>query len=227
MEYRVKVRKIKNYGSPPHAQQLWIERPESFAFKAGQFIMVAVEGFALRSDPSQLKWTSYSLCSSPQDQDLGMVYTIRRTGGFTQHLAEHLKEGDELLVKGPYGNFVLEENAREKLFIATGAGIAPLLSMVKHLGGPYQLLYGFRTGEDFLCREEIAQLSGQVRTCISRDDASWEGERGHVQDLLETATLNPGNQDVYICGNPKMVEDVSALLKEKGFPAEAIKQEQW
>ena len=197
--------------------------------------MIAEKGFKLKADPSRLKWTAYSIASQPGSTELEFVYTVKQTGGFTQYLAEHLKVGESLLFKGPCGKFFLEGSSKGKVFVATGAGIAPLMSMIRFLlsrgSVPVRLFYGFRTGEHFLYRKELEKLEKNPRftmhTTISREDASWKGSRGYVQKLLEKASFNPAEEEVYVCGSPGMVEEVRKLLIGKGFPKNSIKTEQW
>lgn len=218
-----------------HLVKVGIEN--SFSFQPGQYVMMAEEGFRLRADPSQLKWTPYSLVSSPlEKKQLEFVYTIKYRGGFTQYLAENLKVGSSLLFNGPFGKFTLEENEKEKVFVVTGAGIAPIMSMLRTLmkkgvSLPIRLFYGFRTGGHYLYKKELEGFSPlpffHLHTTISREDPSWQGEKGYVQKLLEKSNFNPEKQEVYICGNPEMVRDVRKFFLTKGFPEGAVKIEQW
>lgn len=215
------------------AQMITLEPEKRIAFEPGQFMMLADDRFRLRADPAQLKWTSYSIASLPGNGPLEFVYTVKPTGGFTQHLAEHLRVGDTLRMKGPFGRFVLSQSGREKVFVATGAGIAPIMSMIRSLiarGQSATLYFGFRTSEHFLYRRELEALAGAglaLRTTASRDDPAWKGARGYVQDLLAADTLTPGAQEFYLCGSLSMIEAVKSLLKGKGFSADAVKVEQW
>ena len=235
METKGKVVGIESYFVKGRLDAHLIRVKANLEFQPGQYVMVAEEGFRLKADPSQLKWTSYSIASSPLEKGyLDFVYTIKYTGGFTQYLAENLAVGSHLLLKGPYGRFTLQENGREKVFVATGAGIAPIMSMIRTLDRqgfprPARLFYGFRTGEHFLCRRELEAISSGnfgLFTTISREDPSWKGHRGYVQSLLG-GEFRPGEQEVYICGNPEMVRDVKKFFLGKGFAEENVKVEQW
>lgn len=230
---------IENYrvAGGVEAQVLRVRIGEEFSFQPGQYVMLAEDGFRLRANPAELKWTSYSVCSSPLEKGvLEFVYTVKRTGGFTQHLAENVQEGHALKIRGPFGRFVLDWNGRDKIFVATGAGIAPLLSMIRTLTRngwqkPIRLFYGFRTGSHFLYRKELEGLRKlpqfRLHATISREDPSWTGERGHVQKLLERAEFAPGKEEAYICGNPEMVQEVRQFFVGKGFSPGTVRVEQW
>ena len=236
-QFSGKVLGIENYfvqgNLEAHVIRVGIEN--SFSFTPGQYLMVSEDGFKLKADPTQLKWSPYSICSSPLEKDLlEFVYTIKYTGGFTQHLAENLKIGGKLNFKGPYGKFILEENGREKIFVSTGAGIAPIMSMLRTLertGVTSTLFYGFRTGAHFLYRKELEALAEKKKirlfTTVSREDPSWKGNKGYVQSLLEKSVFSPERQEIYLCGNPEMVRDVRSFFLNKGFLENQVKIEQW
>lgn len=237
-EFSGKVLRITNYRveGKIDAQGIVVGINNGFSFQPGQYLMLSEDGFRLRADPSKVKWTPYSISSSPlEKKDLEFVYTVKYTGGFTQYLAEHLKKGSTIHFKGPFGKFILEDNTKEKIFIATGAGIAPILSMIRTLATqkspvPCSLFYGFRTGEHFLYKKQLESIKLPHFTLIptiSRDDPSWKGERGHVQDILRKKIFSPKKQQAYICGSPTMVKEVTELLLGKGFEKDSIKVEQW
>lgn len=229
-EFIGKVTSIENYkvNGELNAQSIRLLPEKKLDFKPGQYMLLAKEGFSLRARPSELKWSSYSIASSPKEKELEFAYTIRWSGGFTQHLAETLKEGSQLQLKGPFGNFFLKQNQRENLLIATGAGITPIMSMLRTLvpqKAPCTLYYGFRTSEHCFFQEELKELANLpfLRLFFA---TSREGDRCYVQDLLKAAAL-PQEAEAYICGNPKMVKEVRDLLLEKGLPQERINAEQW
>ena len=70
--------------------------------------------------------------------------------------------GTELILEGPSGRFVLnEENKRKDIvFFAAGSGIAPLMSMMRRLRYEKHerdvfLFFGFRNANDFIYKNEI------------------------------------------------------------------------
>ena len=86
-------------------------------------------------------------------------------GKFSSLLADGgLKEGDELEVTGPYGVFTLREKSeRPLLFIGGGAGMAPILALLRSMaeqGSERQAVYyyGARGPQDLFHLEELAEL---------------------------------------------------------------------
>lgn len=75
----------------------------------------------------------YSIANSPTEE--GTELCVRRVPGgrLTSELFENLEEGDEVTIRGPSGEFVMDEPSdRDLLFIATGTGVAPLKSMIDY-----------------------------------------------------------------------------------------------
>lgn len=215
-----------------------LKRPDGFAFAAGQFVMLAMDSFRLWGNPEQMKWTAMSIASAPEMTDrLEFCISVKETPGFSRHIADTLKAGDRMFVKGPYGNFVVAPQAEESVFVAAGSGIAPIIGMIRTLMSngyrkPVALFFGFRTGNQFLYKQELEGYAKRknfmLQTTISRDDPGWRGQRGYVQSLLTGLQFQkPAHTHAYICGNPEMVAEVRKLFMEKGLAEERIHREQW
>ena len=76
----------------------------------------------------------FPVASCPCD-DRNLHFHIRNIPGnhFSDYVATQLKKGEEVVVEGPKGGFVLhEDSARPLIFIAFGAGFAPVKSLMEH-----------------------------------------------------------------------------------------------
>jgi NAD(P)H-flavin reductase len=51
--------------------------------------------------------------------------------------------------------------------------------------------------------------------------------QGHVQTYLKQVEFDSENDVIYLCGNPAMVDDSFALLKEAGMPVPQIRREKY
>lgn len=229
-EYKAKVLEIKNYTDNNKLEFLILKIEKKFNFLPGQFAMLAMDDFKLFGNQSQLKWTSYSIASAPEEEIMEFCFKIKDTPGFSNHLGQYIKEGDIINVRGPFGRFLLNNNATEHLFIATGAGIAPFMSMIKHLINtedeiPMKLFFGFRTHKQFLYKDELEDLQ-KVDSFSLYTITSREGPKGHVQSLLEKHNFTT-EEDVYLCGNKEMMDQTKALIKSKGFSDDKIHIEVW
>ncbi|MEK6821102.1 MAG: FAD-dependent oxidoreductase [archaeon] len=208
VEFTSKITHIVDYpvseGSPTRIFTCSIPSSVSIPYVSGQFAMIAHPDVKLLANPNALKWASYSISSSPTLQ--GSLEFCIGDGSPTgvSHRLMALNVGDEILVKGAFGHFKLREDAPEYVFLATGTGIAPLISMVRTLlknGStvPITLYFGFRYPSQFMYAHELAHLQSAHSNfkCVvtaSRPDANWSHSKGYVQDVLKHHSFHHLNQ---------------------------------
>jgi ferredoxin--NADP+ reductase len=213
---------------------------EPIDFEPGQYFTIGVEV------AGKLVQRPYSVASSPRETDNGYELYLRLVpeGLFTP-LLWVMPEGTPMHMKGPKGRFLLEpEDDRTHLFISSGTGIAPFISMMRTLrlaGAPRRtiVLHGASYIDDLGYREEVEghERAGTYPSLyiptISRpnapENADWTERTGRVEkivpDVLEEFGLTPANAIAYLCGNPDMIENADALLTARGFPEAQIKKE--
>jgi ferredoxin-NADP reductase len=170
-----------------------VDMDEEFDFVPGQYATIRFENTP----------RPYSIASSPNEDHI--EFCVRRVphGRLTSKLFEDLSEGDRVTVRGPNGDFVLEEpSGRDMAFLATGTGVAPLRSMIKYSleegRDEYEgerrdlwLFLGASWKDDLAYREEFEELDDEhenfhfVPTC-SREEylSDWPGETDYVQQTL-------------------------------------------
>ncbi len=143
--------------------------------------------------------------------------------------------GDEVEVTGPYGVFTLREKSeRPLLFIGGGAGMAPILALLRSMAEkgserPAVYYYGARGPSDLFHLDELAELERQLPNfrfvpALSdcEDDAEWDGERGLITDVVSRLEEELGEVDAYLCGPPPMVDAAIAMLDQKGVPESRV-----
>jgi ferredoxin-NADP reductase len=186
-------------------------------FEAGQFLTlhVPIEGVVHKR--------AYSISSAPHDGVL-QVTCKRIDGGLvSSHLHGALREGTELEVLGPSGNFVVPADVTRITLIAGGSGITPCWSIARTLvarGADVTLVYGNASEADTIFRKEIDELA---RTTPSSFRVV------HVIGLLtrEVLAALETETEFYICGPSAMMDEVRALLRERGVAAARIREERF
>ncbi len=172
----------------------------------------------------------FSISSPPQEDHL--EFSIKKIGKVTEQL-HSIEQGQEIGIRGPYGNGFPVEKVKGKnlLFIGGGIGLAPLRSLIKYVlynkedYGNCQLIYGARTPEDLAFKEDIFEnwsknndinvnLSVDVE---SSDWGSWDGYVGFVPQYLEELAPSPENTIAFTCGPPIMIKFVVEALEKLGF----------
>ena len=170
----------------------------------------------------------FSITSSPTVEEY-MEFSIKKCGCLTSWL--HMMEpGQEITIRGPYGNGFPVEGAlkgKDLLFIAGGIGLAPLHSVINYVRakrenyGSVQVIYGSRSADDLVDYAEIlneweSDPGIEVNLTIDREQEGWDGHVGFVPNYVKE--LSPDlKKTVLMCGPPIMIKFTLAGLKELGF----------
>src|SRR5450759_5357235 len=196
-------------------------------YKPGQYVDIKIPG----SDEVR----SFSMANLPGEQ-LELMIKLYPDGKFSSLLADGgIQEGHELEVTGPYGVFTLRQNSdRPLLFIGGGAGMAPILALLRSLaeqGSERRAVYyyGARGPSDLFHLDELAELEQRlpnfrfVPALTECDEkVQWSGEQGLITDVVQRSEQELGEVDAYLCGPPPMVDAAIALLEAKGVPESRV-----
>ena len=217
-------------------------------FESGQYMTIGVFVEAPEMPlGSRIVQRPYSVASDPGVAgSVGYEMYVRLVqGGQFTPLLWRLQVGARMRMIGPKGKFTLEpEDDRTHLFISSGTGNAPFVSMMKamlRVGRPREAIFlnGVSYAHDLGYRSLLEgwQTSGAYPVTyiptVSRpsapENAGWGGRWGRVESIiapvLSEYELNPGNCIAYICGNPDMILAAEATLLERGFPEAQVKTE--
>ena len=199
---------------------------EKLEYKPGQYVDIKI--------PDSDEVRSFSMANLPGHQ-LELMIKVYPDGKFSSLLADgEIQEGHELEVTGPYGVFTLRKNSdRPLLFIGGGAGMAPILALLRSLAEqgstrPAVYYYGARRPQDLFHQDELAELEQRlpnfrfVPALSECDEEEWSGEQGLITDVVERCEEELGEVDAYLCGPPPMVDAAIALLDAKGVPESRV-----
>ncbi len=232
-EYRVKVENIEDLTPIIKGLHLRILTPEEgIAFKPGQYVQLQIPKYRLTKEP---EYRAYSISSSSEEHHkVELVITKVPEGAVSTYAHDYLKEGEELLIHGPFGDFYLRESNRDILLIGTGSGLAPLKSLLhqihrEQIQRKTILFFGARTRKDLYYYQALKSFERQIAhftftPILSRPtkEDQWDGEQGRVTKLIEKDIPEAAPIDAYICGSPGMVQSCIDLLKKKGISEERI-----
>ena len=208
---------------------LRVTDPEALEFNAGQYVDIGVPGV-------EGEHRSFSMANAPGEPDrLEFMIKLFEGGRFSGLLANGggIAVGDELTCKGPFGMFTLRDSSPRRLvFIAGGAGMAPVLSLLRSMAAkgttrPATFYYGARTRDDLFALDEIERLCGEVENltfvpALSEQEGDWDGEAGLITDVVDRLEDDLADVDAYLCGPPPMVDAAIALLERRGTPESHI-----
>jgi ferredoxin/flavodoxin---NADP+ reductase len=210
-------------------------------FEPGQYMTIGV------MVDGKLVQRPYSVASAPATAGTeGYEYYVRLVeGGTFTPLLWRMPVGQGMRMIGPKGRFtLLPDDDRTHIFISSGTGNAPFVSMIRQLlvdgrarrvvflnGVSYAHELGYRSlVEDW-------QASGAFPVTfvptVSRpndpQNAGWTGRMGRVEAILggvlDEMHLTPADSIAYICGNPDMILSAEATLLERGYAEEQVHKE--
>lgn len=212
-------------------------RDAGFRFRAGQFARLGVT----REDGSTV-WRAYSMVSSPFDEFLEFFSIVVPGGEFTSELSR-LKAGDTLLVeRQAFGYLTLDRfvDGRDLWLLSTGTGVAPFLSILQdfEVWEKFEriiLVYSVREARELAYLQLIAELTQrdylaehahklQFIATVTRE-LHPGALNGRITTLIESGELERAaglqlsaeHSRVMLCGNPQMIDDTRALLKQRGM----------
>lgn len=192
-------------------------------FHPGQFNMLYVFGTGE---------VPISISGNPSRPN-SLIHTIRAVGDVTGKM-ELLRKEEMLGIRGPFGTSwpVEEAEGMDAVIIAGGIGLAPLRPVIYHIVenrdkyGKVVILYGTRTPEDILFRNELEKWRGhldlEVLITVDKGSREWHGNVGVVTTLIKKATFDPFHTRAFICGPEIMMRYSVMELQKEGLPPESI-----
>ncbi len=206
-----------------------------FRYKQGQYITIRthINGEEVRR--------SYSVCSSPLDNELRVAVKKVANGVFSSFANDTLKKGDRLELLPPLGKFFTEldpANRKQYVGFAAGSGITPLLSIIKTTlrtepQSSFTLVYGNRHRHAIIFREELEALKNTYMNrfrlihILSRERTDAAIHHGRIDaekcGLLCEKAIDAQNTDAFfICGPESMIFSVKETLLSLGVEDKKI-----
>lgn len=224
------IEEIVDHGGQVYTVTL---RPERSAprFRAGQFLHLALDPY----DPTGF-WPEsrvFSIASSPSSRDaVRITYAVH--GAFTARMERELTRGGRVWIKMPYGDFVIEGRGDVVLF-AGGTGVSAFTAFLESLtpaSQPVLLGYGARTPDLLIYKDVVERARSQASSLavmyFAEQAAAAPVHAGRVSvEAIWPRVRRPESSDFYISGPPAMLKGITADLRGRHIPAEAIHIDAW
>jgi len=205
-----------------------LEVGQTLDFQAGQYLLLKVDGI----------YRQYSLSSPPsQNTSFEIIMEIIPQGVASQYL-DKLQIGEKAEFRGPAGVFILQDTPKDKLFLATGTGIAPIKSMIinwietHRASNPTSevglyLFFGLRTRQEVYLFDNLKKLAEEYpklhfKVCLSRENSldgldGLDGNyylQGRMTPSVEALVKEkgPDNFEYYLCGGQIIVEALKQFV---------------
>lgn len=211
--------------------RLRLLEPQRIDFVAGQYVQLESKEYRGRQAVNR----AYSLSSIPSDEGLVELIVRRVPEGIcTTWVFDVMKEGEEITLSGPYGEFHLSDSGAPAIFIAGGSGMAPIWGMLRQMrerrdSRRIWYFFGALTSRDLFFVDELTALEKELPNftfipALSNEppDASWAGERGLIPDVVRRRIPDLTGHEAYLCGSPGMIDACINMLVDQGVAREHI-----
>lgn len=198
-------------------------------FRASQYVSVS-----LNIDGAPVN-KPYTIRSNPKDalgrENTSYTLTIKLTkpSYASKWILENWKEGDEVDISGPLGDFYYQnlKDAKSVVALAGGSGITPFYSMAAAIADGIEdfdmtILYGSRTSDGILLKDEIEALAarsgGRVKVIHVLSHEEKEGfEHGFINAGLIKKYAPESDYSVFMCGPKAMYDFCIGECKKLGL----------
>lgn len=150
------------------------------------------------------------------------AFTVRKHGPSSTGLF-NLQAGEQIGVRGPYGNsFDLKHG--KLLLVGGGTGLVPLMRLLTHVesSDDVTVLIGAKSKEEVFFEDLANQLlqNNPHKVIVTTDDGSY-GEKGFVTGMVEKLVNQTKFDGVYTCGPEIMMYKTVNLAHSKGMFVQA------
>jgi len=228
----------------PRVRHLAFERADgaAFAFVPGQFVQIHFH--YPDGKPTKRSYSVATIGSGDATPVARLEIAVSYVeGGAATNLLGNLEEGESVEASGPYGRFCLmdADANRRYLLVATGTGVTPYRAMLPQIeklaarGAGVALVYGARNEQELLYGDEFVPCAWRNPHCVlcgcfcggARAPPRAHDRSGRIQTALAELKPDAAHDIAYLCGNPDMVDQAFALLKDAGLPIAHIRREKY
>ncbi len=221
----------------PSVRELYLKPmgPNTFEFKAGQFVMLHIPDPA---NPGKLAQRAYSVASSDLVKSEYRLVIKYYDLGLASGWVKTLKGGEEITFTGPFGKFLFREPPAEQVIhVATSTGLAPLYSMLTSkcmnmTNVDFKIFMGVWNESEIFYAKELEEVKKklprlEINFVLDKPNSpDWRGMKGFVTEYIAKCNLERPTE-FYICGNPAMIKSVKEMLTAKNFPKQKIYTESY
>ena len=192
-----------------------LTEPDKMDFKAGQYIQLESKKYP---KGKQVVTRAYSMANSPsRNGEVELIIRKVPDGIMTTFVHDYLKNGEELILTGPYGDFYIRDTDADMIFVAGGSGMAPFKGILEHLAEEQTkrhivYFFGARTKKDLFLVDEMREYEKKLADftfipVLSQIDevTDWDGLTGYIPPHLEKYLRDPAKTEGYLCGSPALI----------------------
>lgn len=229
--YQSKLIKKQQLNHNIYLLEFEIQERKTLNFQAGQYMILKIQ----QKDGEVLR-RMYSIASTSKTntKQFSLIIKILPEGIAGKYFT-YLQIGDISDFQGPAGIFKLENRQKPIIFLATGTGIAPFISMINtHQANilknkQFKLIWGLKNYNEICLLpyfDEIKNINSkfEYKICLSRETEKIFDyiSLGRINNYLDSIKDQLTAYDYYICGNGSVVETLKSHLYNNQIPKEQV-----
>jgi len=216
--FKVKIIRIEDHSSDTKLFRLkkdkgsFPKNKQGLSFIPGQFVLIGSFGYGE---------APFGPASSPY-QSSYIDIVVRKVGTLTTALHQ-LKVGDQIFMRGPYGNgFPIDFiKGKDIVMVTGGCGIPPIASLTEYIiknknkFGRTYLIYGAKTPADLLLKDRTKRWKKDIKVLLTVDqpDSRWLGSVGMVSNLIDHIRIEPLDAVSAMCGPGPIMDALEKILR--------------
>ena len=161
----------------------------------------------------------YSIASAPKNNPVGFLIEKIPNGEVSNFFFEVAREGDIVQVSNPIGQRFILQNNKTSIFIASGSGIAPFISMSEHLNQKCDKYYMYHWSKNFSglvnYKNNETKINSYYFPFITREKPKdWVGGSERINAQCFDNLCTQEDYEVYICGSDSFVEQALQVISK-------------
>jgi len=216
-EHIVKILKTENVTHD--VKSFRVQKPDGYSFTPGQATEASINKPELKDEKRPFTFTSLN-----DDAELEFTIKIYKERDSVTKALDELKEGDEIIIHDVWGAIHYKSPG---VFIAGGAGVTPFIAIFRQLykDGKIEgnrLILSNKTEKDIILKDEFEKMLGKdFYNTLTREKSDKYDNRKIDENFLKEL-VKDFNQNFYVCGPDKFVEDIQVILEKLGTSTDSI-----
>lgn len=191
--------------------ELVFEKPKDFVFTAGQYAILRIDKPTNKNN--DIPHRALSIASHPDEKFLR--FSMRKSESGFKQSCDLMQQNDTATIFGPMGEFLLSKTPEPIIFLASGIGITPIISMLKQLEKtnfkqPVFLFYSNKTKQSSAYLDDLKTIKlkqYQIIPVFTKTDKRID------KDLLVKHVGELNQYSYYIVGTSEFTNGMRELLQ--------------
>ena len=216
-EHIVKI--LKTEKVTHDVKRFQVQKPEGYSFTPGQATEASINTPELKDEKRPFTFTSLN-----DEAELEFTIKIYKERDSVTKALDELKVGDEIIIHDVWGAIHYKGPG---VFIAGGAGVTPFIAIFRQLYKNNKiegnrLIFSNKTEKDIILKDEFEKMLGSNFYNTLTREKSDKYDNRRIDESFLKEQVKDFNQNFYVCGPDKFVQDIQTILSKLGASPESV-----